>query len=1017
MVENVAPGAVFTVPTGLAYMPGGRLLVAEKRGRVYFITNGVKSANPLWSAETEILNETDRGLLDVAVDPNYVTNHYVYFLYTVDPDTNGVDTNNNGFGRLTRYQVSFTDSTALVPGSRTILMGIDWPHGPLSDSPSHTIGSLRWGNDGSLLVSVGDGAQYDQMDAGGLDPSAYGPGKTSTAEDIGAFRAQWIDCLPGKILRINPANGHGYASNPFVNGDLTSVRSRIFDYGLRNPFRFTVRPGTGSADTTAGNPGVLYVGDVGWSTWEEMDIGKTPGLNFGWPCYEGFASRPDYQSATPAHNDCASVGTSSNPSTPTPPVESWNHTDASVSSPFQFTGNTSIGGVFYTGTNYPAGYQNQYFFADYGQNWIKVAIVDGSNNLTNVLDFGSSCDGPVCLITEPGTGNIIYTAILTGEIRRIRYTGATGNQPPVVVVSATPNAGGAPLTVNFSSVGTLDPDGDPMTYQWLFGDGQGSTSPNPTHTYTIGGSYPATLTVFDNHGGQTTQATVVEVMSNAAFPGTPVLDNFNRANGALGPNWTGTTTGLSISSNRLVQSSGTAFPVWAGGAFGPDQEAYVTMAATSTTAPGQDLLLKIQGTDPTTNAQLEVRFDATQQHIWVSTYSPGNGGWNTWLTIPSVTFSAGDRFGARAFANGTVQVFRNTTLIGTTSIQGWAFSASSGSIGMTLDLASAAAWDDFGGGSFVLNPNTKPHGIILSPAAGAFYSIGDTLQFSGTATDAQDPPSAIAYHWWVDLHHNNHIHPQVFAADGATASFVTQQHDDGTGCYYQITLVSTDTGSLADTTSINVFPNVDLQPSPSYNTPGMAGTTTPTTFHFKIYNHGTVGSPFTHWIVVGGTTMLTEGDAQVAAGDSVQVDAVAQPVLGPGTYPLRVVVDTLNICHETDETNNASMGRLTVISGAGTVDVPSLPTVFRLGPVEPNPGPGAVAFALDLPAEARVTVTVHDLLGRRVASQSERVFGAGRWTLGWDGRNDSGAEAPNGIYLARITVNGRSWVRRVMHLR
>src|SRR5205814_2863110 len=137
--------------------------------------------------------------------------------------------------------------------------------------------------------------------------------KTSTTEDIGAFRAQWIDCLPGKVLRINPATGRGYASNPYVSGSLSTVRSRIYAYGVRNPFRFTVRPGTGSTDTTTGNPGVLYLGDVGWSTWEEMNIARTAGVNFGWPCYEGFGPETEYQAANPAHNGCSSVGTSSNP--------------------------------------------------------------------------------------------------------------------------------------------------------------------------------------------------------------------------------------------------------------------------------------------------------------------------------------------------------------------------------------------------------------------------------------------------------------------------------------------------------------------------------------------------------------------------------------------------------------------------------------------------------------------------------------------------------------------------------
>src|SRR5262249_28632957 len=90
--EELAPGVVFNAPTAIAYLPGGRLLVCEKAGHVYALNNGVKSAQPLWNHENEVLNDGDRGLLGIAVDPNYVTNHYIYLLYTVDPDSDGVDT-------------------------------------------------------------------------------------------------------------------------------------------------------------------------------------------------------------------------------------------------------------------------------------------------------------------------------------------------------------------------------------------------------------------------------------------------------------------------------------------------------------------------------------------------------------------------------------------------------------------------------------------------------------------------------------------------------------------------------------------------------------------------------------------------------------------------------------------------------------------------------------------------------------------------------------------------------------
>jgi PKD repeat protein len=94
-------------------------------------------------------------------------------------------------------------------------------------------------------------------------------------------------------------------------------------------------------------------------------------------------------------------------------------------------------------------------------------------------------------------GDIYYLSIFSGEVRHIRY--ASGNQSPVAVALATPSAGLTPLTVNFSSAGSFDPDaGQAITYDWDFGDGSAhSTEANPTHDYTVNGVYQATLTVTD----------------------------------------------------------------------------------------------------------------------------------------------------------------------------------------------------------------------------------------------------------------------------------------------------------------------------------------------------------------------------------------------------------------------------------------------------------------------------------------------------------------------------------------
>jgi glucose/arabinose dehydrogenase len=928
VADDVAPGVTFDTPTSIAFMPDGRMLVTEKRGRVWTVKDGVRYPTPLWSRENEVLNEDDRGLLCVTVDPNYATNRYIYLLYTVDPDSNGVDTNDDAFGRLARYQVSAADSNVLIASSRTILLGVNWRNGPASGSPSHTIGSLRWGEDGSLFVSAGDGAQFTTTpDGGGFDPNMFGPTKTDPYEDIGAFRAQYIGSLAGKILRINPATGHGYASNPYADGNLASVRSRVWAYGLRNPFRFTFRPGTGVADTSLGNPGTLYIGEVGWSTWEEMDIATQPGRNFGWPCYEGFHSNTAYQSLTPSHNGCSSTGTADNPAPFTLPVADWNHNNPLLSSPSGIQGNASVGGVFYTRNHYPTTYHNQYFYADYGKDWINVAVVNGADQLQQVIPFATNADGPVDLEVEPVSGDLYYVAIVTGDIFHIRYTGTTVNAPPVPVAAGAPLAGAAPLTVNFSSAGSYDPDGDALQYSWNFGDATGSTSPNPSHLYATPGTFQAVLTLSDGLGGQSSDTVTVDVVAGSGFPVTGVLDGFNRADGPIGGSWVDETAGLIIDANALAQNGPASSTVWNGGVFGPDQEAFIRFDAVTPTAPEHDLLLKVQGLSWATG-HIEVHYDAALSHVTIETYDP-NDAWVPRGTIESVTFGPGDQFGARAYSNGAVQVYKNGVAIGSTSVAGWAYAALGGHLGLTIVGAYSSRLDDFGGGTVSLDPNTDPVATILSPLDLTFFVTGDTIRLHGQGSDNEDPESALHFHWQMNLHHNNHVHPGSFVSDSINDFYIAANHDDGTGIYDEIQLQVTDTGFRTDTARVNIYPEINLVPAALVTLPTTPGTTAPAQYQFWILNKGRMPAPYSRWRLVADGALLAEGDTLVDALDSVIVRVTLPPTLAAGTHTLRIALDTLATVVETIETDNAMTVALAVVTGSGPDQTPP---VFMAGP-------------------------------------------------------------------------------------
>jgi PKD repeat protein len=135
--------------------------------------------------------------------------------------------------------------------------------------------------------------------------------------------------------------------------------------------------------------------------------------------------------------------------------------------------------------------------------------VDALDQITSISDFATDLGGPVDLEVDPESGNLVYVAIATGQVRRVRFS--AGNLAPIAEASATPQAGGAPLLVQFSSGGTYDPNGDPLTLFWDFGDGTFASGPaNPQHTYTGIGTFTAVLYAIDAHGASDSSAVVIE---------------------------------------------------------------------------------------------------------------------------------------------------------------------------------------------------------------------------------------------------------------------------------------------------------------------------------------------------------------------------------------------------------------------------------------------------------------------------------------------------------------------------
>lgn len=190
------------------------------------------------------------------------------------------------------------------------------------------------------------------------------------------------------------------------------------------------------------------------------------------------------------------------------------------------------------------------------------------------------------------------------------------------------------------------------------------------------------------------------MVTERVFPSTPLLDDFNRANGSIGSNWSGNTFGYNIASNQLsVDYSGSNSDIyWSNEPFGADQEAYVTLTDMDTGAWEQNLLLKAQSDNTWGDGVLEVLYDPSGQRVQVWTYEWPQGWVQHGVDIP-VTFVDGDQFGARALADGTVDVYRNGELLATRDMTSWSHYADGGYVGLWFIGAENAILDNFGGGT------------------------------------------------------------------------------------------------------------------------------------------------------------------------------------------------------------------------------------------------------------------------------------------------------------------------------
>ncbi len=421
----------FNLPTAIKFLPDGRLLLVELGGTIRVLSAPYTQVDPTPFLQLTNVGEdgVQQGIYDIALDPNFTTNHYYYISYTAGTPNRD---------RLSRFTANAT-LTGTIANSEFIIY-----EDPQNANAEHHGGAINFGNDGKIYYTTGE--HFD----------------SSAAQDLRSPR--------GKILRFN-ADGTIPTDNPFYDGTGPNYDA-IWARGLRNPYRAYYDAPTDR----------LIIGDVGGNVYstaiEEVNIGAR-GANYGWPNVEAPNGNTSY--TAPAY------------------YYAHNGRDAAIT-----------GGFVYHGSQFPSSYQGSYFFADYTQNWIKRLTFNADGSVSGVFNFepaNGTVDGPygdIVYLTEGPDGSLFYLDLgysdISGtfgvsKLRRISYT--SSDLPPVVQASANPTEGATPLSVTFSSAGSSDPEGRPLTYSWNFGDGTTSTEANPTHVYSVAGPYQARLTVSD----------------------------------------------------------------------------------------------------------------------------------------------------------------------------------------------------------------------------------------------------------------------------------------------------------------------------------------------------------------------------------------------------------------------------------------------------------------------------------------------------------------------------------------
>ncbi|MEM9275253.1 MAG: Calx-beta domain-containing protein [Cyanobacteria bacterium P01_F01_bin.143] len=395
IVSGVRNPGSLSGPTVFEWSRDGAMYIARLDGVVQIFDGDNLLEEPFVDLSGQVNTGGQRGLLGFALHPNFPEEPDAYFAFSYDPPDVVPDRSDElRVTRLVRYTADpNTDYKTVLSDSEVILL--ETP--PVRNI--HAAGAIQFGLNGELFFSHGDAV-----------------GVSSLPREEQAEELLSLDNPFGKLFRINPDTGNGYADNPFYNGDPNSTESKIYSYGFRNPWRFTIHPDTGEP----------FVGDVGAATWEEINTGR--GNNFGWPLYEG-GNGVSLRTPRNANQEEFQELYATYESLVTAPIFAVNHSDG-------FRAITV--GDFYPENNYSEIYQGALFFSDFSNGGVYALTFDEQGNVDSALDFDD--EDRISQIVMGPDSYLYFADLITGEIGRW------------VPFSNSPSNGNDSLT------GTNDPD-------------------------------------------------------------------------------------------------------------------------------------------------------------------------------------------------------------------------------------------------------------------------------------------------------------------------------------------------------------------------------------------------------------------------------------------------------------------------------------------------------------------------------------------------------------------------------